>query len=159
MPPPHDARNVAQLDLGSWRVAFCGAEPIRSETLARFSEAFSPAGFLANALRPCYGLAEATLMVTARKTNDPLLEVQVPKLVLEQGRFAANGAAPSESISAIASGSIVGGQRVVIVDPQTFSRMSARSRRRNLGARPQRRQRLLAAAPAIGRSVRGSPGR
>ncbi|WP_027818879.1 non-ribosomal peptide synthetase [Paraburkholderia bannensis] len=52
------------LDLGSWRVAFCGAEPIRQATLDGFAARFAPCGFDAAALYPCYGLAEATLLVT-----------------------------------------------------------------------------------------------
>jgi acyl-CoA synthetase (AMP-forming)/AMP-acid ligase II len=52
------------LDLSSWTVAFNGAEPIRSETLGRFCEKFAPCGFQAEAFYPCYGMAEATLMVT-----------------------------------------------------------------------------------------------
>jgi len=53
-----------ELDLSSWRVAFCGAEPIRHDTLRAFAEAFAPSGFDPRALYPCYGLAEATLLVT-----------------------------------------------------------------------------------------------
>ena len=53
-----------RLDLSSWQVAFNGAEPVREETLGRFAEAFAPCGFRAGALYPCYGLAEATLMVS-----------------------------------------------------------------------------------------------
>ena len=30
------------LDLSQWRMAFCGAEPIRSETIDRFTKAFAP---------------------------------------------------------------------------------------------------------------------
>ncbi|HBL26090.1 MAG TPA: hypothetical protein DD490_04560, partial [Acidobacteria bacterium] len=55
---------IATLDLSSWQVAFNGAEPVREVTLARFAEAFAPAGFRPGALYPCYGLAEATLMVS-----------------------------------------------------------------------------------------------
>ncbi len=51
------------LDLSSWRVAFCGAEPVRADTLDRFARRFEPAGFRREALFPCYGLAEATLYV------------------------------------------------------------------------------------------------
>ena len=57
----HDRR---PLDLGSWRVAFVGAEPVRAATLARFAAAFQPYGFREQAFYPCYGLAEATLMAT-----------------------------------------------------------------------------------------------
>jgi acyl-CoA synthetase (AMP-forming)/AMP-acid ligase II len=59
----HEERS--NLDLTKWRAAYCGAEPIRQETLRAFASAFADAGFDASALRPCFGLAEATLLVTA----------------------------------------------------------------------------------------------
>lgn len=52
------------LDLRSWRVAYNGAEPVRAGTLRQFAEEFALQGFHASSFRPCYGLAEATLMVT-----------------------------------------------------------------------------------------------
>jgi fatty-acyl-CoA synthase len=52
------------LDLSRWRVAGCGAEPIRPDTLTAFAEYFAPAGFSANAFLPSYGLAEASLAVS-----------------------------------------------------------------------------------------------
>jgi acyl transferase domain-containing protein/acyl-CoA synthetase (AMP-forming)/AMP-acid ligase II/acyl carrier protein len=52
------------LDLSSWGLAFNGAEPIRVRTLERFAAAFAPCGFRARSLFPCYGLAEATLIVS-----------------------------------------------------------------------------------------------
>jgi acyl-CoA synthetase (AMP-forming)/AMP-acid ligase II/acyl carrier protein len=54
----------ATLDLSSWHVAFNGAEPIRPQTLDAFAKAFQAYGFDRNAFYPCYGMAEATLMVT-----------------------------------------------------------------------------------------------
>ena len=54
------------LDLSRWRLAFCGAELVHPSTLTAFAEAFAPAGFEAASLYPCYGLAEATLMVAGR---------------------------------------------------------------------------------------------
>ncbi len=56
----------ANIDLRSWEIAFDGAEPIRPATLRRFAEVFAPCGFRQAALTPCYGLAEATLLVTAK---------------------------------------------------------------------------------------------
>lgn len=55
---------LAALDLSSWRIAGCGGEPIREETLRRFATRFAAAGFDASSLTPCYGLAEHTLAVT-----------------------------------------------------------------------------------------------
>ncbi|GAB4558722.1 MAG: fatty acyl-AMP ligase [Haliangiales bacterium] len=52
------------LTLSPWRVAFNGAEPIRSATLARFLDVFGPRGFRPETFLPCYGLAEGTLLVT-----------------------------------------------------------------------------------------------
>lgn len=53
------------LDLSSLKVAFCGAEPIRAAVLNTFAQRFAPAKFSANAFLPCYGLAEATLIVSS----------------------------------------------------------------------------------------------
>jgi acyl-CoA synthetase (AMP-forming)/AMP-acid ligase II/alpha-ketoglutarate-dependent taurine dioxygenase/acyl carrier protein len=55
----------ARLDLRHWKVAFTGSEPVREDTLDRFARAFEPCGFRRQAFFPCYGLAEATLVVSA----------------------------------------------------------------------------------------------
>jgi len=52
------------LDLSSWRLAFCGAEPVRARTLRAFADKFAANGFDSKALYPCYGLAESTLIVS-----------------------------------------------------------------------------------------------
>ncbi|HVG07975.1 MAG TPA: amino acid adenylation domain-containing protein, partial [Thermoanaerobaculia bacterium] len=57
----------AKLDLSSWSLAFNGAEPVRRATLERFAEAFAACGFRRESFAPCYGLAEATLLVTAAR--------------------------------------------------------------------------------------------
>ncbi|MCB9278599.1 MAG: amino acid adenylation domain-containing protein [Lewinellaceae bacterium] len=53
------------LDLSSWVVAINGSEFIRASTLEQFTAAFGPYGWKDSAFCPGYGLAEATLMVTA----------------------------------------------------------------------------------------------
>ncbi|MCL9797609.1 AMP-binding protein, partial [Frankia sp. AgKG'84/4] len=59
-----DPADVAGLDLGRWRIAFNGAEPVIPSTVERFQERFGPAGFAAETMFPVYGMAEATLAVT-----------------------------------------------------------------------------------------------
>ncbi len=59
------------LDLSSWKIAFNGAEPIRRASLERFAEAFAPYGFESKSFYPCYGMAEATLMVTGGSPTQP----------------------------------------------------------------------------------------
>src|SRR5947209_10051734 len=54
----------AMLDISCWRVAFNGSEPVREDTLADFSTSFRGCGFRQEAWHPCYGLAEATLLVS-----------------------------------------------------------------------------------------------
>lgn len=60
-----DEQEIARLDLSHWRVAYCGAELVRASTLDSFARRFAAAGFRAAAFRPCYGMAEATLLVSA----------------------------------------------------------------------------------------------
>lgn len=57
----------ADLDLSSWSMAANAAEPIKKETLELFTKKFEKYGFRWNSFYPSYGLAEATLVVSARK--------------------------------------------------------------------------------------------
>ena len=76
----------AMLDLSCWQVAFCGAEPVRAETLKRFTEAFAPCGFRREAFYPCYGLAEATVMVSGGEKAVPFRTLSVDKAALERNQ-------------------------------------------------------------------------
>jgi fatty-acyl-CoA synthase len=58
-------KDIEGLDLSSWRAAFNGAEPVQADTLERFATRFAGYGFRREALLPVYGLAEATLGVSA----------------------------------------------------------------------------------------------
>ncbi len=65
--------DVNKMDLSSLKVMFCGSEPIRKTTLQNFSEKFSCLNFKPEMFLPCYGLAEATLMVSGiSQTEEPL---------------------------------------------------------------------------------------
>jgi acyl transferase domain-containing protein/acyl-CoA synthetase (AMP-forming)/AMP-acid ligase II/acyl carrier protein len=59
------------LDLSSWRIVYNGAEPIHARTLDRFAEAFGPCGFRAEAMYPCYGMAESTLIISGGDRDAP----------------------------------------------------------------------------------------
>ncbi|MGW0631098.1 fatty acyl-AMP ligase [Streptomyces sp. NPDC002758] len=60
---------LARLDLSGWRAAVTGGEPVAASTGRTFTERFAPAGFRPEALMPCYGLAEATLLVSGGRTG------------------------------------------------------------------------------------------
>jgi acyl-CoA synthetase (AMP-forming)/AMP-acid ligase II len=55
------------LGLTSWRAASNGSEPVRAETVDRFSKFFAPCAFRREAFLPCYGLAASTLLVTGHQ--------------------------------------------------------------------------------------------
>lgn len=65
--------DTESIDLSSWTLAFNGSEPIHAQTLDLFSEKFSILGFKKTAFYPCYGLAEATLIVSGGfKSAEPI---------------------------------------------------------------------------------------
>jgi acyl-CoA synthetase (AMP-forming)/AMP-acid ligase II len=65
------AEQKAGLDLSSWRIAYIGAEPISPAVIQSFTEAFAECGFRPEAFYPCYGLAEASLMVSGGSALAP----------------------------------------------------------------------------------------
>ncbi|KLO28986.1 fatty-acid--CoA ligase [Mycolicibacter heraklionensis] len=112
----------AALDLSNWQVALNGGEPVNPESLRAFSEAFAPAGFAPEVFLPVYGLAEATLGVSggsdAGAQGSPVT-VHVDRGALGEDRVAE--AAPDDPFAAavVGCGRPRGGQRVIIVDPET----------------------------------------
>lgn len=64
-------RRPSALDLSGLRSILVGAELIRPEVLAGFTAAFAPHGLRSDAVTPSYGLAEATVGVTAMPTRSP----------------------------------------------------------------------------------------
>jgi acyl-CoA synthetase (AMP-forming)/AMP-acid ligase II/acyl carrier protein len=109
------------LDLSNWRLAFCGAEPIHAATLKAFAEAFAPAGFQAEAFYPCYGLAEATLIVSGGQgpKGAPLLEVDRQSLTDGRVEPAARPVDRRSCQTLVSCGSSLNGMELRIVEPNT----------------------------------------
>lgn len=78
-------RECESLDLSSWKIAQCAAEPIRKSTLERFTERFSRYGFRGTTFSPCYGLAESTLLTTASPAGRGMITVDFSGAALEEG--------------------------------------------------------------------------
>jgi acyl-CoA synthetase (AMP-forming)/AMP-acid ligase II len=117
---PPDER--AGLDLSSWGVAFNGAEPVRRETLNEFAAAFGPCGFRREAFTPCYGLAEATLLVTASRGTPGPVVLPVQRRALERNRVMAAGGANGESRPVVCCGRPAADYHLAVVDPRTLTR-------------------------------------
>ncbi|MEU5703589.1 type I polyketide synthase [Streptomyces aurantiacus] len=119
------------LDLSRWRLALNGAEPVRADTLDRFAERFAPSGFERRALLPCYGLAEATLMVTGVGAHEP-----PPVGAFAPAALGAKVAEPvplsgpqgERAIRLVGCGPAVDGVDVAIVDADTRRRIGAEGR-------------------------------
>jgi phthiocerol/phenolphthiocerol synthesis type-I polyketide synthase C len=112
------------LDLSSWRAAINGAEPVRKDTLDRFTARFAPAGFAAEAHRPVYGLAEATLLTTCPPARVPPRAIEVSRAGVEDGRVAPPRDA-ADARALVSLGPSIAGQEVVVVDPETARRRPA----------------------------------
>ncbi|WOH53418.1 non-ribosomal peptide synthetase [Bradyrhizobium sp. sBnM-33] len=79
---------IDRLDLSRWKFAFSGSEFVRETTLRRFGERFERAGFNRCALTACYGLAEATLLVTAGELTTETVSHTLDTAALAAGRVA-----------------------------------------------------------------------
>lgn len=112
----------AALDLSGWQVALNGGEPVNPATLQAFSEAFAPAGFAPETFLPVYGLAEATLGVSGGSDGGapglPVI-VHVDRGALGEDRVAAATPGDPAAATVVGCGRPRGGQRVIIVDPET----------------------------------------
>lgn len=76
---------LAGVDLSGVRQALSGAEPIDAATITRFTTRFARAGFRPEAFKPCYGMAEATLLITSTPdTHGPVI-TPVDRSDLEHG--------------------------------------------------------------------------
>lgn len=70
-------KDLEGLDLSNWRVAGCGAEPIRPETLENFVNAFGKVGFRKEAFLPSYGMAESSLAITFSELDKGMQTIAV----------------------------------------------------------------------------------
>jgi acyl-CoA synthetase (AMP-forming)/AMP-acid ligase II len=110
----------ATLDLSSWDLAFNGAEPINHETLDRFAKYFEPCGFRYEAFYPCYGLAEATLIVSGGLKAAPPIVQSFQSSALEQNKVVINAVHNESGRLLVGCGQTMAGQKIVIVDPVTL---------------------------------------
>jgi len=109
------AAQRASLDLSTWRVAFNGAERIDWATMREFARMFEPCGFDERAFCPAYGLAEATLKVTACRPGRPLALSAQPRIRDQVGA----GGLAEDARSLVGNGAPTSHTEIAIVDPDT----------------------------------------
>jgi 8-amino-7-oxononanoate synthase len=109
------------LDLSTWHVAFNGAEPVRAETLEAFAEAFEPCGFRRSAFYPCFGLAEATLIVSGGYVKHSPVVRAFDAAGLASGEVIAVEPDSDGVRALVGCGKNLPDQQIVIVDPKTHA--------------------------------------
>lgn len=106
------------LDLSAIEGLIVGSEPVTEKAVEGFLEVFSKYGLRTEAVRPSYGLAEASLLVTTPQTpNRPLIS-HFDREELAAGRAVIVEKGPN-TVAIASCGQVVRPQQLVIVDPET----------------------------------------
>lgn len=114
---------IEQLKLSRWRVALNGAEPVRAQTLARFSEAFAGAGFKASSFFPGYGMAEATLKISCPTANLAPVLARLDSDALKSGQVLAADLR-SRVTTLVGCGAAAETANLIIVDPASLETLA-----------------------------------
>ena len=114
----HRPEEIKGIDLSCWNVAFNGAEPVRANTIDRFASTFAPYGFDAESIRPAYGMAEATLLISTGQRGTGPVTRRVSRDALQGNQIVAPVQAQDAQIF-VGCGRQLVGERLAIVDPET----------------------------------------
>ncbi|HCF29538.1 MAG TPA: AMP-dependent synthetase, partial [Cyanobacteria bacterium UBA11049] len=111
-----------QLNLSSWEVAFNGAEPIRAETIERFSETFADCGFKRSAFYPCYGMAETTLIVSGGVKAEPPVICFVQENAFNQSLIVSTTSKSEDAKTIVGVGQSSLAQKIAIANLESLTR-------------------------------------
>ncbi|MGQ0595551.1 MAG: AMP-binding protein [Gammaproteobacteria bacterium] len=110
-------RDIEGLDLGSWRLAANGAEPVSPDTLRRFTERFAPYGFREEAMAPVFGLAECTVGLAVPPMGRKPIVDRIERAPLIHWRRAVPARADDEhALEFVACGRVLPGHEMRIAD-------------------------------------------
>jgi len=115
----HRPEEIKDIDLSCWKVAVNGAEPVRAGTIERFVTTFAPYGFDAKTFHPAYGMAEATLLISANSRGAGASTRRVSRAALHRNRIG-DPLQPEDGQVLVGCGRALQGERLAIVDPETL---------------------------------------
>jgi fatty acid CoA ligase FadD32 len=107
------------LDLSNVKAILNGSEPVSAASIRKFNEAFAPYGFQEKAIKPSYGLAEATLFVSTTPMDEEPTIVHVDREALNNKRFVEVAADAPNGVAQASAGRIGVDVWAAIVDPET----------------------------------------
>lgn len=113
----------AAIDLSNVKAVLNGSEPISAATVRRFNEAFSPFGFPAKAIKPSYGLAEATLMVSTTPAAEEPKIIYVDRDELNSGRIVEVDGDSVKAVAQASAGKVGVSEWAVIVDAESATEL------------------------------------
>ena len=96
-----------------------GSEPVSESAVTNFADAFTPFGLDSKALRPSYGLAEASLLVSTPQTEQRPLINYFDRDKLAEGEAVVVEKGSRQAVSFASNGQVVRPQAMTIVDPET----------------------------------------
>lgn len=108
-----------ELDLSAIDGLIIGSEPVTAKAVSQFRETFAEYKLPNNVLRPGYGLAEASLLVSLGQGEVKARVVYVDRDGLSSGRAVVLSEGEERAIPLISNGSVVQPQQLVIVNPET----------------------------------------
>jgi acyl-CoA synthetase (AMP-forming)/AMP-acid ligase II len=114
----------ANLDLSSWHQAYTGAEPVRKQTLEEFTATFKPYGFQPRFFYPCYGMAEATLMISGGVVSQEPIYCAVQADALEQHQVIDPDPSDTDTRYLVGCGHARLNTQIAIVNPEDRTRCS-----------------------------------
>lgn len=117
------AEEAANLSLGSWAVAFNGAEPVHFDSLTAFAEKFGKAGFRFESLYPCYGMAEACVFVSGGRRSLPPTRMALDKAAYGRG-LVETTADDAGSVQLVNCGRTFLNSRIAILDRAAGKRVT-----------------------------------
>ncbi|WP_433609043.1 long-chain-fatty-acid--AMP ligase FadD32 [Prescottella agglutinans] len=109
------------LDLSNVIGLINGSEPVTVSSMRKFNEAFAPYGLPKTAIKPSYGMAEATLFVSTTHPSDEAKVMYVDRDELNAGRMVRVDQDAPGAVAQVACGEVSRSQWAAIVDAETAS--------------------------------------
>ena len=108
-----------ELDLSNVAGLINGSEPVNRDSVEKFTKAFAPYGLSPTAVRPSYGMAEATLFVSTIVPGTAPSAVYLDRDKLGAGVAERVSPDSPNAVAQVSCGRVARSQWAVIVDPQT----------------------------------------